>query len=114
MKLKITATSCSVAGTITRLGAGLHSFCNCRKSFGTIVQDLMDIQGKVALVTGGASGLGAATARMIVAAGGRVVILDLNEKLGKALAAELGEAARQLRPCRCERSAEVEQPSTPP
>ena len=35
----------------------------------------MDINGKVALVGGGASGLGAATARMIVSAGGRVVIV---------------------------------------
>ena len=57
----------------------------------------MDIQGKVALVTGGASGLGAATVRMIVAAGGRALILDLNEKLGQALAAELGDAAHYAR-----------------
>ena len=58
---------------------------------------LMDINGKVALVSGGASGLGAATARMIVSSGGRVVIVDLNEKLGQTLAAELGEAARFVR-----------------
>jgi len=57
----------------------------------------MDIQGKVALVTGGASGLGAATVRMIVAAGGRAVILDLNEKLGQHLAAELGHAVHYAR-----------------
>src|SRR5579872_1501528 len=57
----------------------------------------MDISGKVALVTGGASGLGAATVRTIVAAGGRAVILDLNEQLGNALAGELGAAARYVR-----------------
>lgn len=57
----------------------------------------MDIQGKVALVTGGASGLGAATVRMIVAAGGRAVILDLNESLGQNLAAELGDAVHYAR-----------------
>lgn len=57
----------------------------------------MDINGKVALVSGGASGLGAATVRMIAAAGGRAVILDLNEKLGQALAAELGAHARYVR-----------------
>ena len=57
----------------------------------------MDISGKVALVTGGASGLGAATVRTIVSAGGRAVILDLNEQLGNALAGELGAAARYVR-----------------
>src|SRR5574340_354497 len=62
-----------------------------------MVQDLMDMNGKVALVTGGASGLGAATIRMIVAAGGRAVILDLNEKLGQVLASELGQSARFAR-----------------
>lgn len=54
----------------------------------------MDINGKVALVTGGASGLGAATARMIVEAGGRVMIADLNDKAGRALATEFGDAVR--------------------
>ena len=38
----------------------------------------MDVNGKVALVTGGASGLGRATVEMIVAAGGKVAILDMN------------------------------------
>ncbi len=50
----------------------------------------MDIQGKTALITGGASGLGAATARMIRSAGGNVVIVDLNEAAGQLVAAELG------------------------
>ncbi len=54
----------------------------------------MMIQNHNFLVTGGASGLGAATARMLVAAGGKVVIADLNEASGKALAAELGAKAR--------------------
>lgn len=54
----------------------------------------MKIEGKLAIVTGGASGLGGACSRMIVAAGGRVLILDLNEETGAALAAELGESAR--------------------
>ncbi len=57
----------------------------------------MNINGRVALVTGGASGLGAATVRTIVAAGGRAVILDLNEQLGRTLAGELGDAARYVR-----------------
>lgn len=50
----------------------------------------MDIQGNVFIVTGGASGLGAGTARMIAEAGGKVVIADLNEAAGTALAQELG------------------------
>src|SRR5579871_1154179 len=54
----------------------------------------MEISGKTALVTGGASGLGAATVRMIRTAGGRAVIVDVNDAAGEALAAELGSAAR--------------------
>lgn len=57
----------------------------------------MELRGSTALVTGGASGLGAATARAVVEAGGRVVIADLNDEAGRALAAELGEAARFAR-----------------
>ncbi|HPE72168.1 MAG TPA: 3-hydroxyacyl-CoA dehydrogenase [Candidatus Competibacter sp.] len=54
----------------------------------------MNIDDQVFLVTGGASGLGAATARMLVANGGRVAIADMNREAGEALAAELGPAAR--------------------
>ncbi|HRG70053.1 MAG TPA: SDR family NAD(P)-dependent oxidoreductase, partial [Thauera aminoaromatica] len=43
----------------------------------------MKIANSVFLVTGGASGLGAATARMVVEGGGRVVLADLNEEAGK-------------------------------
>ncbi|MDF3881539.1 SDR family NAD(P)-dependent oxidoreductase [Cupriavidus basilensis] len=49
----------------------------------------MDIRDNVFLVTGGASGLGEATARMLSTAGGKVVIADINPA-GEALAAELG------------------------
>src|SRR5271157_261021 len=54
----------------------------------------MNITDKVALITGGASGLGAATARMILRHGGKVGIIDRNEELGREFAAELGAAAR--------------------
>ena len=47
---------------------------------------------KVALITGAASGMGAATARMFVAEGARVLIADLQEEAGGALADELGDA----------------------
>jgi NAD(P)-dependent dehydrogenase (short-subunit alcohol dehydrogenase family) len=54
----------------------------------------MQIQSNVFVVTGGASGLGAATARMLVAQGAQVVLADVNTQAGQALAAELGAAAR--------------------
>ena len=50
----------------------------------------MEIRNCTALVTGGASGLGAAAARRIVAAGGKVAIFDVQEEKGNQLAAELG------------------------
>ncbi|MEX3944222.1 3-hydroxyacyl-CoA dehydrogenase [Paraburkholderia sp. BR10937] len=52
----------------------------------------MQIRGNVFLITGGASGLGAASARLIAAEGGKVVIADLNEDAGNAFAKELGGA----------------------
>jgi NAD(P)-dependent dehydrogenase (short-subunit alcohol dehydrogenase family) len=51
------------------------------------------IQGKSALVSGGASGLGAATVRLLVRNGARVMIADVNEQAGTSLAQELGESA---------------------
>ncbi len=49
----------------------------------------MEIRDQVFIVTGGASGLGAGTARTLAEAGGKVVIADLNEAAGTALAQEL-------------------------
>lgn len=57
----------------------------------------MQIKDKVFVVTGGGSGLGAATARRIVAAGGKTVLVDINEEAGVAMVAELGDAARFVR-----------------
>ncbi len=53
----------------------------------------MDINGKTFLITGGGSGLGAATARQLAAAGGNVVLADINESAGNATQADIGDAA---------------------
>ena len=54
----------------------------------------MQIKDSVFLVTGGASGLGAATVEHFVAQGGKAVIADVNAEAGERLAAELGPATR--------------------
>jgi NAD(P)-dependent dehydrogenase (short-subunit alcohol dehydrogenase family) len=54
----------------------------------------MQLKNSTFIITGGASGLGAATSAMIVADGGRVVIADLKEMEGEALARALGPSAR--------------------
>ncbi|MBA4602673.1 3-hydroxyacyl-CoA dehydrogenase [Thermoactinomyces mirandus] len=57
----------------------------------------MNLKNRVALVTGGASGLGEATVRRIVSEGGMAVIVDLSEEKGEKLRAELGEKTVFLR-----------------
>jgi len=52
----------------------------------------MDINGASAIVTGGASGIGAACARQLAAKGAKVVVADLNAEKGEALAKEIGGA----------------------
>lgn len=54
----------------------------------------MNIEGAVAVVTGGASGLGRATVDRIIAAGGKVVIADLPSSDGESVAQEIGASAR--------------------
>ena len=50
----------------------------------------MELQGQAAIVTGGASGLGGATAEMLAKAGAKVAIFDMNAEMGEAKAAEIG------------------------
>jgi NAD(P)-dependent dehydrogenase (short-subunit alcohol dehydrogenase family) len=59
----------------------------------------MQIQNNVFIVTGGASGLGAATARMIVENGGKVVLADVQAEAGEKLAAELGSGSARFVKC---------------
>lgn len=54
----------------------------------------MQIEGKVFLVSGGASGLGAATAQMLVSAGAKVVLVDINAEAVAAQSARLGAQTR--------------------
>ena len=54
------------------------------------------VDDKVAIITGGAQGMGAADARLLVAEGAKVVIGDILDEKGEALAAELGAAARYV------------------
>ena len=63
----------------------------------------MDIQGKVFIVTGGASGLGEGTARMLAKCGGKVVIADMQVEKGEAVAKEIGASF-----VRCDVSSEAD------
>ncbi|TDY23433.1 NAD(P)-dependent dehydrogenase (short-subunit alcohol dehydrogenase family) [Paraburkholderia sp. BL6665CI2N2] len=62
----------------------------------------MQVQDKGFVVTGGSSGLGAATARRLVAGGAKVLLVDLDQDAGAALAAELGSNARFTRADVCD------------
>ena len=56
----------------------------------------MDISRSIFIVTGGSSGLGAATVEMVLAAGGSAIIADVNQAHGEALATKLGKRARYV------------------
>ena len=68
----------------------------------------MDIAGKVFIVTGGASGLGEGTARLLAREGAKVVIADLQADRGQALATELGAATGQATFVRCDVSQDAD------
>ena len=67
---------------------------------------MADMDGKVAVITGGASGIGESAVRLFVAEGGRVVIADMQRERGQALADELGEQA-QFQPVEVRQEAQV-------
>src|SRR5947209_5948554 len=78
--------------TVGSVGSSVSSGVVCMRD--SSEARTMKIDGAVALVTGGASGLGEATVRRLVGGGARVVIVDRDDKRGPALEKELGERAR--------------------
>lgn len=78
----------------------MYAFADCRPAGTAIIhllllldrveRQFMQIKGNVFIVTGGASGLGEGTAKLLSLAGGKVVIADMQDEKGQAIAAELG------------------------
>ena len=65
----------------------------------------MEVRDHVFLITGGGSGLGAATARRLAAAGGRVAVIDVNANAARPVASEIGTAALCVEADVCDESA---------
>ncbi|HJZ47857.1 MAG TPA: SDR family oxidoreductase [Roseiflexaceae bacterium] len=65
----------------------------------------MDLHGKVAVITGAASSIGAATARLFAQSGAQIVIAGVQDQRGQRLAEELGPAARSMH---CDVSSEAQ------
>src|SRR4051812_14100460 len=64
-----------------------------RRNTGSVEGDVMHLEGRAAVVAGGAGGLGSATVRRLVALGVGVVVLDPDRERAAALVTELGERA---------------------
>src|SRR5919199_590806 len=84
----VAAASRRSAWAAERLSRFLSRCYSCAKY---LLGSVMHVSGSTALITGGASGLGAATARRLAGIGARVVVADLNRDAGTALEQEIGE-----------------------
>ena len=60
------------------------------------MKNMIDLSGKIAAITGGASGIGLATAKQLIASGAKVVLIDRNEEALASLAEEMGDAVIPL------------------
>ena len=76
----------------------LRAAAVARHDVGAQEAPFKELAGAKAIITGGASGLGFATAERVAAAGGQVTLCDVNEEQGKASAGKLGDRARFV-PC---------------
>ena len=64
---------------------------SCSREQGNKEENMGKLDGQVAVITGGASGIGAATVRLFAAEGARVVVADMQEDKGQEMAQELGD-----------------------
>ena len=83
------------------MGRLFYAYINCHNfwevSTKILVLSNMQFQTSTALITGGASGLGEATARLFISQGAKVVVLDLNETAGQALENEFPSLLKFIR-----------------
>jgi NAD(P)-dependent dehydrogenase (short-subunit alcohol dehydrogenase family) len=95
IRASIFLTKDGIAGTGKRKRRGFLDLCRQRrfKALLSYQENVMQLEGRAAIVTGGASGLGAAAARKLAAQGARVAVCDINTKLAEELAKEIGGTA---------------------
>ncbi len=73
-----------------------------------LIKDMISLEGKVALVTGGSAGIGAATAQLFARMGADVVILDINKDQGEKIAAQIREQGFKARFVVCDVTCEAD------